>query len=157
LHGLLEDRTETVIAGIVYEEDEENGEDDLRVEKEKKEEAESVGNPVFKAFEKAKGVDDLYRIAGEVDPYYLHAFQGVCPPICRGLGQPRPLRQMTKPTLSSSGDLAARTPPGSSIVERSATRKSFTRVQHALTEKKASSQQELFVPSFIYIQRSGNE
>ena len=67
-HNALEDNTETVIASLVYDEDMDklvetstdpvsnpsisNGCGDI-----------DDGNPVFQAFERAKNVDDLYKIA----------------------------------------------------------------------------------------------
>ena len=75
LHTLVEDCTETVIANLVYDE----RKDELTAqqrggESDKASEATSHANPVFSAFEKAKGVDDLYRIAEiYVDPAQIYS------------------------------------------------------------------------------------
>lgn len=66
-HGLVEDCTETVVANLVYDEecDEIVSSPIKKVEGKAKDNAKEVmiANPVFSAFEQAKNVDDLYRIA----------------------------------------------------------------------------------------------
>ncbi len=63
VHTMVEEVTDTVVASLVYDE----GKDELiaaaTAKSEEREKRASGGNPVFDAFEGARDVDDLYRIA----------------------------------------------------------------------------------------------